>query len=400
MMQAFYSLRLFGVVAIVLAAALGSASDAEAARAYIGTFTPNPLDAVSADAGHGEGIYLVDIDDSTGAPSNPRLVAKTVSPTWITLSANGKFLYSVSSVSNYGPGKSGSVSAYAVDMATGALKTLNTVSSEGAGPAYISINSSGKFVQVADYGGGAFAIIRINDDGSLGEATDVVRPGGPLSPATANDTQPGQFLASDHRGSHGHMINNDASGRFVVGDDAGRDQIFVWKLDQNTGKLFEVSVTRSLPGSAPRHFVFSPDGKTLYQLQEQDSRLQIYDFDDGKPTPRGASISTLPDGYQGSNTGSELLIDVVGAHLYSANRTQDTIATFTAGGGSVARVANTHTEADNPRSLSLDPTGTFLYSLNRGGNNVAAFRIGADGVPKFTGKILAIGTPAVMVFLP
>jgi 6-phosphogluconolactonase len=399
-MGVLYSPRLFGAAAIVFAAVLGSANDADAALAYIGTFTPDPVDSVSADASHGEGIYLVNIDDTTGAPSNPRLVAKTVSPTWITLSANGKFLYSVSSVSNYGPSKSGSVSAYAVDPTSGALKLLNTVSSEGAGPAYVSVNSGGKFVQVADYGGGAFAIIRINADGSLGEATDVVRPAGPLSQATASDTQPGQFLGSDHRGSHGHMINNDASGRFVVGDDAGRDQIFVWKLNQNTGKLLEVSVTHALPGSAPRHFVFSPDGKTLYQLQEQDSRLQIYDFDDGKLTARGASISALPDGYQGSNTGSELLIDAAGAHLYSANRTQDSIATFTVGAGSVTPAANTHTEADNPRSLTLDPTGTFLYSLNRGGNNVTAFRIGAGGVPKFTGKILALGTPAVMVFLP
>ena len=70
------------------------------------------------------------------------------------------------------------------------------------------------------------------------------------------------------------------------------------------------------------------------------------------------------------------------------------------GDGGITRIANTHTEANNPRSLALSPDGKFLYSLNQSGSNVATFRIGADGVPKFTGHFLALGTPAVMVFLP
>ena len=175
----------------------------------------------------------------------------------------------------------------------------------------------------------------------------------------------------------------------------------MWKLDTNTGKLKQVSVTKSVPGAAPRHFAFSPDGKTLYQQQEQDSRLSVYGFAGGKLTLKGASISTLPGGFEGSNTTSELLIDKAGKHLYGANRNHDSIATMTVGAdGSVTRTANTHTEGTIPRSLTLDPAGKFLYSLNQGASNVTTFSIGANGVPKFSGKFLALGTPAVMVFLP
>jgi 6-phosphogluconolactonase len=388
------------VAAATIAAVFVSVSGAQAARAYIGTYTADPADPHSAASNHGDGIYLVDVDAQTGAPSNPRLVAKTLSPSWITLSSDHKFLYAVNEVSSFGPNKTGSVQAYAVDQASGALKLLNTVGSQGAIPCYISIHSSGKFVMVADYTGGAYAIIRIKPDGSLGETTDVVRPSGPLDPPTAADTQPGQFAGSDHSGSRGHMINNDATGQYVIGDDAGRDQIFVWKLETSSGKLQQISVTKSLPGAAPRHFVFSHDGKTMYQIQEQDSRLQVYDFKDGRLTAKGASVFALPQGYQGSNTASELLIDKTGSHLYSANRTEDSIATFSIGAGGATHIANTHTEADNPRSLTLDPNGKFLYAVNQGGNNVVTFRIGAGGVPEFTGKFLALGTPAVMVFLP
>ena len=390
------------LVCLALAAsamALLAPSDAAlAARALVGTYTPGPPGSRSDN--HGEGIYLVETDARTGAPGKPKLVAKTASPSWMALSANGKFLYAINEVSDYGPEKTGAVTAFAV-AANGALKSLGTVSSGGAGPAYIALHPSGKFALVANYGGGSFAVIRIRPDGSLGEISDVVKPQGPLNPPTAADNPPGQLAASSHGGSRGHMIGMDPGGKYVIGDDAGRDQIFVWTLDTASGKLHEVSVTKSLPGSAPRHFVFAPDGKTMYQLQEQDSRLATYGFAGGKLTQKGPTISMLPTGYEGSNTGSELLIDKGGKHLYAANRTQDSIATFAIGAnGMPAKISNVPTEADNPRSLSLSPDGKYLYSLNQRGDNITTFRIGPDGVPKFTGHYRALGSPAVMVFLP
>jgi 6-phosphogluconolactonase len=386
--------------AAVAALMLASANAAFAARAYIGTYTPDPADPHANAAGHGEGIYMVDVDPSTGAPSNPKLMAKTTSPSWIVLSADHKFLYAVNEVDTFGPNKSGSVTAFAVDQATGALKQLNVLDSGGSIPCFISIDPSGKYLLVANYTGGSYEVIRLKPDGSLGQVTDVVKPTGPMSVYNAADKPVGMIPDMKPHGSRGHMILPDPTGQYIVGADAGRDQIFVWKLDTNSGKLNQVSLTKSVPGAAPRHFAFSHDGKILYQQQEQDSRLTTYAFAGGKLTQRGPSVSSLPDGYQGTNTTSELLIDKTGKHLYGANRTEDSIVTYKiAADGSVTRAANTWTEADNPRSLTLDPSGKFLYSLNQNGNNVVTFRIGADGVPKATGKFLGMGSPAVMVFL-
>jgi 6-phosphogluconolactonase len=252
----------------------------------------------------------------------------------------------------------------------------------------------------ANYGGGTFAIVRIRPDGSLGEATDVIGPFPAIHPAKAVDDPPGQFAVSDHDGSRAHMIGSDPTGQFVVADDAGRDEIHVWKLDMATGKLAEVSKSTALPGSAPRHFVFSADGKRLYQLFEQDSRLGVYDFNNGRPAPRGKTVSLLPDGYAGSATASELLIARDGRHIYAANRTPDSIAVFAlAADGSVKRIANVATESDQPRSLTIDPSGQFLYSLNQRGDNVTTFRIDpVTGVPHFTGHYAPVPSPATMVF--
>jgi 6-phosphogluconolactonase (cycloisomerase 2 family) len=382
----------------VVVSGLFGALQASAApwRAYIGTYTPQP-----GSDNHGEGIYLVDIDPVTGALGAPKLAAKTLSPSWITFSPDRKFLYAVVETDTFGPAKSGAITAFAVDAQSGALKQLNTVSSQGAIPAYISVHPSGKFLLAANYNGGTFSVTRIKPDGSLGEATDVIAPTGPLNPPRASDNPPGQFMVSDHAGSRAHMIAADPTGQYVIGDDAGRDQIYVWKLDLKTGKLAEVSRTASLAGSAPRHFVFTADGKRMYQLQEQDSQLALYDFAGGHLMMKGPTVSTLPNGYAGSNTGSELLISKDGKHLYSGNRTQDSIAVFAVGAqGAVTRIANVPTEADQPRSLALDPSGRFLYSLNQRGDSVTSFRIDAKGVPRFTGKYLPLGSPATMVFLP
>ncbi len=385
--------------AAIAALMLTTASEAMAGRAYIGTYTRDPA-AKGKPAGEGEGIYLVNVDDATGATTAPKLVAKTVSPSWIVLSADHKFLYAVNEIDTYGANKSGSVTAFAVDAASGALKQMNTVDSGGAIPCYISIFPGGKFALVANYTGGTYEVIRIKADGSLGEITDVVKPEGPMSVYKAADRPPGMAGDATPHGSRGHMILPDPSGQYVLGADAGRDQIFVWKLDQTSGKLSQVSVTKSVDGAGPRHFAFSPDGKTMYQLQEQDSRISVYGFKDGKLIKKGASVSVLPDGFEGSNTTSELLIDKSGKHLYAANRNHDSIATLNATADGVTRIANTHTEGTIPRSLTLSPNGKFLYSLNQSGDNVTTFKLDANGVPKFTGYFMGLGSPATMVFLP
>ena len=67
-----------GVAIAALAASFAATDAAFAARAYIGTYTTDP--AAPRPSGHGEGIYLVNIDDTTGAPSGLKLVAKDLSP--------------------------------------------------------------------------------------------------------------------------------------------------------------------------------------------------------------------------------------------------------------------------------------------------------------------------------
>ncbi len=317
----------------------------------------------------GEGIYVVDVDPATGKLANVRSAVKTPSPTWLAMTADGKFLYAANEDSNFNHTNSGSVSAFAVDAASGKLTPLNVVSSQGGRPAYISLHPSGKFLLVANYAGGSLSVLPVEADGALGEAIDVVHPNYPLNPARADDDPPGNLAPSDHKASHVHMIATDPSGNFVIADDAGLDQILVFRLDLATGKLSPNTppATAALPGSAPRHFAFNADGTRFYEIHQQDSMLASYDFDPhtGALTFK-QRVSALPQGFAGSNLASELLISKDGRTLYVGNRLHNSIAVFSAeADGNAKMIGELPTEGDSPRSLALDPSGKFLYSLNQ-----------------------------------
>src|SRR5690348_9643723 len=100
---------------------------------YVGTYS-SP-EGPEGSKGNGEGIYLFEMNPSTGALKQREVFKNDANPSWLALDRSGTHLYAANETSNYKGAKSGSVSAYSVNRANGRLTLLNTVSSEGAGPA-------------------------------------------------------------------------------------------------------------------------------------------------------------------------------------------------------------------------------------------------------------------------
>jgi 6-phosphogluconolactonase (cycloisomerase 2 family) len=326
------------------------------------------------------------------------------SPSCVVLNAAGTRLYSSNETDRVGDGKEGTVSAFAVDRTDGSLELLNTVRSGGAGPTYVSVHPSGRFVLVANYFGGSVAVLPVLPDGRLGEPTDVEEDEGEIGPTRATNAPPGSFAISGHDRTHAHMIRADPSGRFVLHVDLGLDRIFVWQFDVEKGVLTPgdppgVSLP---PGDGPRHFDFHPNGRWLYSIQEEGSTVVLFDYDGerGRLSPR-QTISTLPPGFMGSNFCSAILVSDDGRFLYAGNRLHDSIAIFAVGpDGTLEYLGEEWTRGDYPRSFNFDPTGRFLYSLNQRADHVAIFRVDREtGGLEFTGAYAAVGNPSSIVFL-
>jgi 6-phosphogluconolactonase (cycloisomerase 2 family) len=320
------------------------------------------------------------------------------------LNAAGTHLYSTNETAGVGDAKEGTVSAFAVNRENGQLKLLNTVPPGGAGPTYASVHPSGRFLFVANYFGGSVAALPIQGNGRLGDTTDVKRDAGSLGPTTATHPPTGSFAFSGHDHTHAHMIKADQTGRFILHVDIGLDKIFVWKFDEQNGKLIpnDPAAVSLPPGDGPRHFAFHPNGHWFYSLQEEASNIVLFDYDPntGRLAPR-QTISTLPPEFAGSSFASEILVSVDGKFVYSGNRLHDSISVFSAGhDGTLTYIGEEWTRGNYPRSFNFDPTGRFLYSCNQRDDNVTVFNVNRKtGGLSFTGCFAPVGNPSMIVFL-
>ncbi|WP_461784926.1 lactonase family protein [Prosthecobacter sp.] len=374
--------------------------------AYVGTYT-SPLKNMKATQvdlppGNGRGIHWFEVDRATGALTPAGVYEMGTSPSCLAFNADKTRLYSGNETERVGENESGTVSAFAIEN-DGTLKLLNSVSSGGKGPAHLSVHPSGQFVLVANYFGGSVAVLPIQPDGSLGEATEVKKDAGKIGPTKAANAPPGSFAISGHDQTHAHMIEADPSGKFVIHVDLGLDQILVWKFDADKGTLTaaETPFVSLPPGDGPRHFAFHPNGRWFYSIQEEGSTVVLFDFDaqTGRLSSR-QTISSLPPGYAGSNFCSEITVSADGRFVYAGNRLHDSIGIFAIGAdGTLTFVTEEWTHGDYPRSFTFEPTNNFLYCCNQRADHIAVFRVDkSSGKLAFTGHYTPVGNPSQIVF--
>jgi len=101
---------------------------------YFGTYTNQTS----------KGVYVSRLDLSSGALSAPQLAAETTNPSFLAAHPTRPFLYAVNEVNTFEGKPSGSVSAFAIDRASGGLRFLNRQPSAGADPAHLVVDTAGR----------------------------------------------------------------------------------------------------------------------------------------------------------------------------------------------------------------------------------------------------------------
>ena len=361
--------------------------------AYVGTYNTPP-------DGNGQGIELYEMNPANGELHRAGVATPAHNASWLALHPSRKFLYAGNEMGD----SAGSVTAYAVNPANGSLQLLNAVSSEGAGPAHVSVDATGKYVFVANYAGGSLAVLPIEASGALGGATCVIEDKGSVGPTIPSSAPEGSFAFSGHDKAHAHMIQADPGNRFVLQTDLGQDRIYVYRFDLASGKLTPADspFVAVPPGDGPRHFTFHHNGRWMYSLQEEASTVIFFEFDPVTGSLLAQqTISTLPEGFKGTNFTSEILLSRDGRYLYTANRLHDSIAIFSLDTrGHLKYVGETSTMGSYPRHIQFDPSGSFLFACDQRSDSIASFRVDKKtGSVTFTGHYTAVGSPACILFL-
>ena len=352
---------------------------------YVGTYTTKQSS---------KGIYAYRFDATTGQLTSVGLAAESTDPSFVAVHPNGKYLYAVNEISSFNGQNSGAVSAFAVDRKSGTLKLLNQVSAHGAGPCYVSLDKTGKWVLIASYDGGSVATFAVQDDGSLSLVKGFVQHAG-----SSVDPQ-------RQEGPHAHWIGVSPDNRFALAADLGLDDVLVYRLDYDKGSLTPNSppYVQVKPGSGPRHFAFHPNGKFAYLLTEIDATVTAFSYHatNGSLTAL-ETVPTLPKGYAGPKEAAELAVDPRGKFLYASNRAGvDTITIFAIdpAKGTLKQVGQVSTKGRTPRNFAIDPTGAFLLAANEDSGNVVVFRIdAATGGLTPTGQVVEVAAPVSVAFL-
>jgi len=349
----------------------------EALRVFVGTYT----------GGESRGIYRFEIDAASGSViAGPSLAGVSENPSFLALHPSGKFLYAVNEAGNFRGGKTGAVSAFAMDPSTGSLTFLNQQPSEGADPCHLAVDRAGRYVLVANYTGGSVALFLLASDGRIEPARSVHRLTG-SGPNAARQQAP-----------HAHGVFFDPEERFALIADLGADRILVDRFDGETGRLTpnEPDSVALEPGSGPRHLAWHPSGRFLYAVNELFSTVTAFRWH-----PRGGradpfqTVPAVADGFSGDNKSAEIAAAPGGRFLYVSNRGDDALTVFAIDAtGRLANAARIPTGGRTPRHFAIDPAGRWLIAANQDSGSVVVFRLDPEtGLPRAVGAPVAVPQP-------
>lgn len=193
--------------------------------AYVGTYTH----------GSSKGIYIYDLDVENGQ-AKERKVVPINNPSYIKKSHNGKYLYSIADEG---------VRSFRI-LPDGDLEPMNSASICGMRGCYLSTDKQDKFLFVGGWHDGKVTVMRLNEDGTIGEMTDEIFHKG-LGSVAERNFRP-----------HVNCVNITPDQKYLCAVDLGVDQVKIYKFNHETGKITLVDMLRCELESAPQHYQVQP----------------------------------------------------------------------------------------------------------------------------------------------
>ena len=362
---------------IVFAAFSANSQNEKNQKLYVGTYTSEGS----------EGIYLCDFNSESGDITLDKTFKGVDNPSFLKVSADKKYLYSVSRTTKEIEKSGGFVIAYKIGK-NGVLHFLNKQISNGAAPCHIDVSPDGKFAAIATYTGGTVSLYPIKPDGSLNYPSTVI-----------NNNSSGNN--EDGTVSHAHSIKFSPFDNTVFSADLGTDKLNIYHLEKGVLNSYGQYFVKLEKGVGPRHFEFHPNGNTIYVINELNSTVSIVKKKNNR-WDIVQNISTLPPGFEGKSYCADIHISDDGKYLYGSNRGHNSIAVFDVNPESSDLVfkGTVLVEGDWPRNFSLSPDGKFMLVANQRSGNITVFKIHPEtGMPEFTGKEIKLPAPVCLEFL-
>ena len=338
-----------------------------------------------------KGIYVYRFNTTTGKATWVSNTDSVINPSYLAVSNNGKFVYSVTESGGKFPGK---ISAFAFNETTGTLKFLNAQTSGGDNPCYVSVTKDGKWVAVGNYTGGNLSVYKTNTNGSLKPSAQFIQHKG---------TGPNKERQEK---AHVHSVVFSPDGKFLFVPDLGMDKVMIYKFKDISNLPLEPAdqdFQSTTPGAGPRHIIFHPTKAYAYLINEMAGSVNVYDYKKGSLTTV-QTIATHPESFTELPGSADIHISPDGKFLYASNRgVENNIAIFSIDetSGQLTNIGYQSTLGETPRNFVIDPTGHFLLAANQNSGNIVIFKRDMQtGLLEATGEEIKIPKPVCLKMLP
>ena len=336
--------------------------------AYVGSYSYT---------GKAKGISVYDVDVAQGTFTK-RCEVDVDNSSYVIASRDGKTLYSIADEG---------VVSFRI-LQNGSLSRIGTAKTKGMRGCHLATDEEGKYIFVSGYHDGKSTILRINDDGSVGDIVDGVYHKG-LGSVAERTFRP-----------HVSCTRRTPDGKYIMVADLGIDQVKIYRFNEHDEKLVLVDAIRCDLQSAPRRFIFSADGKFIYLMYQQKNVIDVFTYKTGDRVPAIEKVQTI------STTGSAQNGQLTAAcsmrfsgdqkHLFCGNAGDNTVNVYRRDekSGLLESLCCLPISGDYPKDIAIFPDNQHLAAINHDSNSITFFHINYDsGLLVMSSKQIPVNQP-------
>lgn len=337
----------------------------------------------------GAGLRVFGMDAKSGEIRQLSQVDDAIDPTFLALSANGKFLYAEQNVDPADGIHAGGVAVYAVD-GHNLVKRMEAPCALTV-PCHVALSADGKMLAYAEYRNATAGVFTVQEDGLLEGPVAAVQHEGSGPDPERQET------------AHCHCAEPTPDSARVCVCDLGLDRVFVYEAVPGKKELQEVEGAgfTSVPGAGPRHIVFHPTCLLAFLVNELDSTLVSLKHSGGGVFEEVGTYSLLPSSFAGTSKAAAVKVSPDGTWVLASNRGHDSIAAFRIDleTGKLRRAAISRLNGVFPRDFSFSPDGRFVVVGHKLSNEVAVYAFDSvAGVLKQTANTISMPKPLCFLF--
>lgn len=306
-----------------------------------------------------QGIELLIFDQNNMALSSKVVASAIKDPTFVIANKARTLIFAVESTPN------GKLKAYSFNQDQQSMELLDEIDSFGRHPCYITLDSSERFLAVANYESGSFSIYEVDSIGGLHFKQSVQHLGKSINKQRQNS-------------AHVHSIMFHPNGKQLLVADLGTDKIHIYDINlsnaipitQANPAYFQVA-----PGSGPRHMAIHPNGKILYLVHELTGEIGVYVYENGEITHANAHSLTTSK-LKGHVQAAEIRLSHDGKFVYVSNRGDaNNLSVFKVEpDGDLSLIQQVSTGGRTPRNFNLSLDNRFLLVANQDSNEIRIFQ--------------------------